>query len=140
MEFIDDKYDEFINSEDFEEIGKYNVEIQQLIMMLHFKINAFGIPSYPVFREKDRSSRGLKVFNMKVQYPSQRDEWDNVVTIKPYETMLELFTFKNGEPQKSYFIEPSNMNVCKYKNKTVGIEKFLKEIKEVNDIRTTSCE
>ena len=140
MGFIDDKYNEFINSKDFEEIGMCNSEIQQLIMMLHFKINEFGIPSYPVFREKDRSSRGLKVFNMKIQYPSQRDDWDNVVTIKPYKTMIELFTLKNGEPQKSYFIESNNINVCKYKNKTVPIEKFLKEIKQVDEIGKDICE
>ena len=140
MGFIDEKYDEFVNSKDFEEIGNQNSEIQQLIMMLHFKINEFGITSYPVFREKDKSIRGLKVFNLKIKYPSKKDAWDNAVTVKPYQTMIELFTSKNGEPQKSYFMEPNDINVCKYKNKTVPIEKLLKEIKEIDDIRTNSCE
>ena len=61
MEFIDNKYNEFVNSKDFEEIGSYNLEIQQLIMMLHFKINAFGIPSYPVFR-LPRNCCEIKIF------------------------------------------------------------------------------
>lgn len=69
---------------------------------------------------------------MRTQYPSKKDAWENSVTIKPYQTMIELFTSKNGEDKKSYFIEPSNMNMCKYKNKTVGIEKLFKEIKELD--------
>jgi len=135
MEFIDNKYNEFVNSKDFEEIGSYNLEIQQLIMMLHFRINDFGIPSYPVFKEKDRSSSGLKVFNVKIQKPNKIDEWDDIATIKPYKTMIELFTTKSSEPQQSYLFNSNNMNECEYKSKTIEIGKVLEDIKELYDIR-----
>ena len=137
MEFIDTKYDEFVTSKDFEEIGSYNLETQQLIMMLHFKINEFGIPSYPVFKDKDRSSSGLKVFNVKIQQPNKKDVWDDIATIKPYKTMIELFTSKDSKSQQAYLFNSNNINECEYKDETIDLDKLLKDIKDIYDVKNS---
>lgn len=49
-----------------------------------------------------------------------------------------MFTFKNGEPQESYFIKADNIDVCLYKDGAVPIEKLLNEVKEIYKIRTKS--
>lgn len=85
-----------------------------MIQLLHYMINSYDIPCFPVFRDNHRSSSDLKVYNLKIQYPLHED-WNNVATVNPHKGFLEIFTFTNGEAQESYFIKTDNRE-CTYKS------------------------
>lgn len=133
MSYIDDKFQCFLSYPDYKEIAKTSVSTAQMIQLLHYMVNSYDIPCFPVFRNNHRSMSDLKVYNLKIQYPL-REDWDNVATVHPHKGFLEIFTFSNGEPQESYFIKTENRE-CTYKNKVVPLEQLLEEIKDVFNLR-----
>jgi len=133
MSYIDDKFHYFLSCLDYEEIAKTSVNTAQMIQLLHYMINSYDIPCFPVFRDDHRSTSNLKVYNLKIQYPLH-DDWDNVATVHPHKGFLEIFTFTNGEAQESYLIKTDNRE-CTYKNKVVPLEQLFEEIKDVFNLR-----
>jgi len=96
-------------------------------------INSYDIACFPIFRDNHRSTNNLKVYNLKIQYPSYED-WANIATVHPHKEFLEIFTFTNWEDQESYFIKTDNRE-CTYKNKVVPLEQLFDEIKDVFNLR-----
>lgn len=134
MNYIEDKFQQFINCDDYSNIAKYSVQTAQMTQLMHFIINSYGVPCYPKFRNTHKTVSGLKVYNLKIQYPA-RDDWDNIATIHPHKNFLEVFTFKNGHAQESYFINTTNRE-CTYNNQVVPLENLLEEIHSVYKLRS----
>jgi hypothetical protein len=73
MSYIDNKLQHFLDSLYYEEIAKTSVNTLQIIQLLHYMINSYDIPCFPVFRDTHRSTSNLKVHNLKIQYPLRED-------------------------------------------------------------------
>ena len=134
MSCIDNTSHAFLTHADYSAIAKASVNTAQMTQLIHFMVNSYGVPCYPIFRDIHISSSGFKVYNLKVEYPV-RDDWDNVATVHPHKGFLEVFTFKDSQAQKSYYINTSNRE-CKYDDKIVPLENLLEEIKIVYKLRS----